>query len=55
MSLRAPSTHFAGFDWAKQQHHVVIVYGAGQMVAEFRFEYPPILRTRRLNRKFKQR
>jgi hypothetical protein len=37
MSLPAPTTHFAGFDGAKQQHHVVIVNGAGQIVAEFRF------------------
>ena len=25
MSPESPLTHFAGFDWAKQQHHVVIV------------------------------
>ena len=32
-------THFAGFDWAKQQHQVVILDTRGQTVAEFRFAH----------------
>jgi transposase len=31
--------YFAGFDWAKRSHQVVIVNVAGQVVAEFRFEH----------------
>jgi hypothetical protein len=27
--------HFAGLDWAKQHHYVVIVNAGGQIVAEF--------------------
>jgi transposase len=34
-----PRTFFAGFDWAKRSHHVVIVDQAGQRVAEFSFEH----------------
>jgi hypothetical protein len=29
--------HFAGLDWAKQHHYVVIVNAGGQIVAEFSF------------------
>jgi transposase len=32
-------THYAGFDWAKDHHDVVIVDRAGQIVAEFRIEH----------------
>lgn len=32
-------THYAGFDWAKDHHDVVIVDGAGQIVADFRIEH----------------
>jgi transposase len=39
MSPESPITSFAGFDWAKQQHHVVIVNATGQIVAEFSFEH----------------
>jgi transposase len=39
MSPGSPITHFAGFDWAKHSHHVVIVDAAGQIVTEFRFEH----------------
>src|SRR5690349_19486742 len=40
MSPGSPITHFAGFDWAKQQHHVVVIVdAAGQIVTEFRFEH----------------
>jgi Transposase len=39
MSPDSPITHFAGFDWAKQQHHVVIVNATGRIVAEFGFEH----------------
>src|SRR5689334_1809763 len=36
---QAPITHFVGFDWAKQHHHVVILNPAGQIVAEFGFAH----------------
>ena len=32
-------THFAGFDWAKDHHDVVIVDRYGQIVADFRIEH----------------
>ena len=32
-------THFAGFDWAKDHHDVVIVDRAGQIVAQFTFPH----------------
>jgi transposase len=32
-------THFAGFDWAKQHHQVVVVDRQGQIVTEFRLEH----------------
>lgn len=32
-------TYFAGFDWAKDHHNVVIVNGAGQIVADFQIEH----------------
>ena len=38
-SPQSPRVHFVGFDWAKRQHHVVIVDAAGQIVAEFGFEH----------------
>jgi transposase len=38
-SAGSPITHFAGFDWAKHSHHVVIVNKAGRVVAEFSFEH----------------
>ena len=28
-------THFAGFDWAKDHHDVLVLDGAGKIVAEF--------------------
>jgi transposase len=31
--------HFAGLDWAKQHHYVVIVNAGGQIVAEFSFSH----------------
>jgi len=39
MSPESPITHFAGFDWAKQTHHVVIVNAAGQIVSQFSFAH----------------
>jgi transposase len=39
MSPGSPLSYFAGFDWAKHSHQVVIVNAAGQTVAEFRFEH----------------
>jgi transposase len=35
----SPLPYFAGFDWAKRSHHVVIVNAAGQIVAEFCFDH----------------
>jgi hypothetical protein len=35
----SPFAYFAGFDWAKHSHHVVIVNAVGQIVAEFSFEH----------------
>ena len=32
-------THYAGFDWARDHHDVVIVDREGQIVAEFRIEH----------------
>jgi transposase len=32
-------THYAGFDWARDHHDVVIVDRAGQIVADLRFEH----------------
>ena len=32
-------THYAGFDWAKDHHNVVIVDGAGKIVANFEIEH----------------
>jgi transposase len=32
-------THYAGFDWAKDHHDVVVVDGLGQIVADFRIEH----------------
>src|SRR5260370_33816155 len=33
------TTHFAGFDWARDHHDVVIVNRRGQLVAELRFQH----------------
>ena len=38
-SPESPHAHFAGFDWAKQTHYVVIVNAAGQVVAQFGFAH----------------
>jgi len=32
-------THYAGFDWARDHHVVVIVNGQGQIVADFQFDH----------------
>ncbi|HEX3586015.1 MAG TPA: IS110 family transposase [Candidatus Angelobacter sp.] len=32
-------THYAGFDWARDHHDVLIVDGQGRIVAEFRFQH----------------
>lgn len=39
MQSFATLTHYAGFDWAKAEHQVVIIEAGGQVVAEFRFEH----------------
>jgi transposase len=32
-------THFAGFDWAKDHHDIIVVDRAGRIVADFRIEH----------------
>ena len=32
-------THYAGFDWAKDHHVVVVVDSQGHLVADFAFEH----------------
>ena len=32
-------THYAGFDWARDHHAVVIVDSKGQIVADFEFKH----------------
>lgn len=32
-------THYAGFDWAKDHHDVILVDGRGQIVADFQIEH----------------
>ena len=32
-------THYAGFDWARDHHAVVIVNSQGEIVADFEFEH----------------
>lgn len=32
-------THYAGFDWARDHHAVVIVNGQGEIVADFEFKH----------------
>ena len=31
--------HFAGFDWAKEHHCVVVVNAQGQIVSELEFQH----------------
>ena len=39
MHTHSQLTHFAGFDWARDHHDVVIVDGAGRILEEFRIEH----------------
>ena len=32
-------THFAGFDWAKDHHDIIIIDTKGQIAADFRIEH----------------
>ena len=32
-------THFAGFDWAKDHHDVLVLDGTGKITSEFRFDF----------------
>jgi transposase len=32
-------THFAGFDWAKTHHDILVIDSSGNIVIEFRFEH----------------
>lgn len=34
-------THFAGFDWAKDHHDIIIIDAAGKIAADFRIEHTP--------------
>ena len=39
MNQQQPVSHFAGFDWARDHHDVVILDNGGRIVAEFRIEH----------------
>ena len=39
MKLWKELTHYAGFDWAKDHHYVLIVNTEGRIVADFEFEH----------------
>jgi hypothetical protein len=39
MKTHQELTHFAGFDWAKDHHDIVIVDAQGRIVSEFRIEH----------------
>lgn len=41
MQTHEALTHFAGFDWAKDHHDIIIVDARGQIVADFRIEHTP--------------
>lgn len=36
-----PITHYAGFDWAKDHHDIIVVDAQGIIVADFRIEHTP--------------
>lgn len=39
MNTWAETTHFAGLDWAKQHHDVLVLDSTGRIATEFRFEH----------------
>ncbi|MEI6277750.1 MAG: transposase [Verrucomicrobiae bacterium] len=39
MNQQPPVSHFAGFDWARDHHDVVILDNGGRIVVEFRIEH----------------
>ena len=39
MTTHHEMTHFAGFDWAKDHHDIVVVDAQGRIVSEFRIEH----------------
>jgi transposase len=41
MPLHEQLTHFAGFDWAKDHHDVIIIDVRGHLVADFRIAHTP--------------
>ena len=41
MQTHEELSHFAGFDWAKDHHDVIIIDGKGRIVADFRIEHTP--------------
>ncbi len=41
MQTHEELTHFAGFDWAKDHHDVIIVDARGAITADFRIEHTP--------------
>ena len=36
-------THYAGFDWAKDHHHIVIVDNRGQIVERFSIDHTKLV------------
>jgi transposase len=41
MTQHQELTHYAGFDWAREHHDIIIVDARGQIVADFRIEHTP--------------
>lgn len=41
MATHTTLTHFAGFDWAKDHHDIIILDAGGHVVADFRMEHTP--------------
>ena len=39
MHLKSPFAYFGAIDWAKYNHHAVVVDQTGQIVAEFSFPH----------------
>ncbi len=39
MKTHQELTHFAGFDWVKDHHDIVVVDVEGRIVSEFRIEH----------------
>ena len=39
MQTHQQLTHFAGFDWAKNHHGIIVIDAKGQIVADFRIDH----------------